>query len=50
MYSIGQFAEYLPRGAAGIAQADVARVGGTTPWLNIAHAAEAHNMQLCPTS
>lgn len=48
MYSVGQFAEYMARGAAGIVQADVARVGGVTPWLKIAHAAEAHNVQVCP--
>ena len=48
MYSIGQFAEYLTRGAAGVVQADVARVGGITPWLKIAHLAEAHNVQVCP--
>jgi L-alanine-DL-glutamate epimerase-like enolase superfamily enzyme len=48
MYSLGQFGEYLARGAAGIVQADVARVGGITPWLKIAHAAEAHNVQIAP--
>lgn len=48
MYSIGQFAEYLGRGAAGIVQPDVARVGGITPWLKIAHLAEAHNVEVCP--
>ncbi|MEU7821706.1 mandelate racemase/muconate lactonizing enzyme family protein [Catellatospora sp. NPDC049133] len=48
MYSVGQFAEYLTRGAASIVQADVARVGGITPWLKIAHLAEAHNVAICP--
>jgi L-alanine-DL-glutamate epimerase-like enolase superfamily enzyme len=48
MYSIGQFAEYLARGAAGYVQADVARVGGITPWLKVAHLAEAHDVQICP--
>lgn len=48
MYSTGQFAEYLARGAAGIVQADVARVGGITPWLKIAHLAEANNVDMCP--
>lgn len=48
MYSIGQFAEYLGRGAAGIVQPDVARVGGITPWLKVAHLAEAHNVEVCP--
>jgi L-alanine-DL-glutamate epimerase-like enolase superfamily enzyme len=48
MYSITQFAEYLARRAAGIVQVDVARVGGITPWLKVAHAAEAHNVMVCP--
>lgn len=48
MYSIGQFAEYLARGAAGIVQVDVARIGGITPWLKVAHLAEAHNVPVSP--
>jgi L-alanine-DL-glutamate epimerase-like enolase superfamily enzyme len=48
MYSIGQFAEYLHRGAAGIVQVDVARIGGITPWLKVAHLAEAANVPVCP--
>lgn len=48
MYSISQFAEYLKRGAAGVVQVDVARVGGITPWLKVAHLAEAHNVVVCP--
>lgn len=48
MYSIGQFAEYLKRDAAGIIQVDVARIGGITPWLKVAHLAEAHNIPVCP--
>ncbi|WP_028933354.1 mandelate racemase/muconate lactonizing enzyme family protein [Pseudonocardia spinosispora] len=48
MYSIGHFREYLHRGAAGIVQVDVARIGGITPWLKVAHLAEAFNVQVCP--
>jgi len=48
LYSIGQFAEYLARGAATILQPDVARVGGITPWLKIAHLAETYNVPVCP--
>lgn len=29
-------------------QADVARIGGITPWLKVAHLAEAHNVAICP--
>ncbi|MFF8817475.1 mandelate racemase/muconate lactonizing enzyme family protein [Leucobacter sp. NPDC015123] len=48
MYSASQFREYLVRGAAGIVQVDVARVGGITPWLKVAHLAETHNVDVCP--
>ena len=48
MYSMAQFRDYLARGAASIVQADVARVGGITPWLKIAHLAEAFNVHICP--
>ena len=48
MYSIAQFREYLDRGAAGIVQVDVARIGGITPWLKVAHLAEAFNVHVCP--
>jgi len=48
LYSIGQFADYVARGAAGIVQVDVARIGGITPWLKVAHLAEAHNIAVCP--
>lgn len=48
MYSIAQFREYLQRGAAGIIQVDVARIGGITPWLKVAHMAEAFNIAVCP--
>ena len=48
MYSAGHFAEYLHRGAASIVQVDVARVGGITPWLKVAHLAETFNVQVAP--
>lgn len=48
MYSIGQFREYLQSGAASIIQVDVARVGGITPWLKVAHLAEAFNVSVAP--
>lgn len=48
MYSIGHFAQYLSRGAAGFVQADVARIGGISPWLKVAHLAEAHGVQVAP--
>ncbi len=48
MYSLGQFKDYLEQGACSVVQADVARVGGITPWLKIAHLAEAFNVPICP--
>jgi L-alanine-DL-glutamate epimerase-like enolase superfamily enzyme len=29
-------------------QADVARIGGITPWLKVAHLAETFNIDICP--
>lgn len=48
MYSIGHFREHLQRGGASIVQPDVARVGGITPWLKIAHLAESFNAPVAP--
>ena len=48
MYSIRHFREYMARGACSIVQVDVARIGGITPWLKVAHAAEAFDMPVCP--
>jgi L-alanine-DL-glutamate epimerase-like enolase superfamily enzyme len=48
LYSLSHFREYLQRGACSIIQADVARIGGITPWLKAAHLAEAFNVAICP--
>jgi L-alanine-DL-glutamate epimerase-like enolase superfamily enzyme len=48
LYSIGQFAAYVQQGACTIVQVDVARIGGITPWLKVAHLAEAFNLAVCP--
>ncbi|WP_371168161.1 mandelate racemase/muconate lactonizing enzyme family protein [Aliiroseovarius sp. 2305UL8-7] len=48
MYSLSQFKDYLQAGAASIVQVDVARIGGITPWLKVAHLAEAFNIMVCP--
>ena len=34
--------------AASIVQVDVARIGGITPWMKVAHMAEAYNIPVCP--
>ncbi|WP_011582861.1 mandelate racemase/muconate lactonizing enzyme family protein [Chelativorans multitrophicus] len=48
MYSVSQFKDYLEAGACSIVQVDVGRVGGITPWLKVAHMAEAFNVPVCP--
>jgi L-alanine-DL-glutamate epimerase-like enolase superfamily enzyme len=48
LYSVSQFREYVASGGAGIVQVDVARVGGITPWLKVAHLAETFNLEVCP--
>ena len=48
MYSISQFKDYLVCGGASIVQVDVARIGGITPWMKVAHMAEAFGVPVCP--
>ena len=48
LYSALHFREYLERGACSIVQVDVARIGGITPWLKVAHLAECFNVPVCP--
>ncbi len=48
LYSPGSFADYVRAGATHIVQVDVARVGGITPWLKVAHLAEASNLAVAP--
>ncbi len=48
MYHLAQFREYLEQGACSIVQADVARIGGITPWIKCAHLAEAFDVAICP--
>ena len=48
LYSPLHFREYLQQGACSIVQADVARIGGITPWLKVAHLAECFNVPVCP--
>lgn len=48
MYHLSQFREYLERGACSIVQPDVARIGGITPWIKVAHLAEGFGVPVCP--
>ena len=48
MYQLAQFREYLEQGACSIVQPDVARIGGITPWIKVAHLAEGFDVPVCP--
>jgi L-alanine-DL-glutamate epimerase-like enolase superfamily enzyme len=48
LYHPAHFREYLERRACSIVQVDCARIGGVTPWLKVAHLAEAFNAAVCP--
>ncbi|HEV3382945.1 MAG TPA: mandelate racemase/muconate lactonizing enzyme family protein [Trebonia sp.] len=48
LYSLTQFKDYLHANACSIVQVDVARIGGITPWLKVAHLAEAYNVPVSP--
>ncbi|MCB9944310.1 MAG: mandelate racemase/muconate lactonizing enzyme family protein [Geminicoccaceae bacterium] len=48
IYSIRHFADYMQRNACSVVQVDVARIGGITPWLKVAHMADAMNLPVCP--
>lgn len=48
MYQLSQFREYLEQGACSIVQPDVARIGGITPWIKVAHLAESFDVPVCP--
>jgi L-alanine-DL-glutamate epimerase-like enolase superfamily enzyme len=48
LYSLAQFGSYVQQGACHIVQVDVARIGGITPWLKVAHLAEAFDLAVCP--
>jgi len=48
MYHLSQFREYLEQGACSVVQPDVARIGGITPWIKVAHLAEGFDVPVCP--
>lgn len=48
IYSIYRFGEYLAQGACDVIQADVVRVGGITPWMEIAALAQAFSVPMAP--
>jgi len=48
VYTLHQWNQYLSRGAVDFVQADVCRVGGITPYLDIAALARAYGIPLAP--
>ena len=48
VYTLQQFSHFLARGACDYVQADVVRVGGITPYLEIAALARAFGLPLAP--
>jgi L-alanine-DL-glutamate epimerase-like enolase superfamily enzyme len=48
VYTLHQFQQYLARGGLDFVQADVVRVGGITPYMEIAALARAYNLPMAP--
>jgi L-alanine-DL-glutamate epimerase-like enolase superfamily enzyme len=48
LYTTHAFRDYLTQRAVDIVQVDVCRVGGITPWLEVAALAKAHGVRVCP--
>jgi L-alanine-DL-glutamate epimerase-like enolase superfamily enzyme len=48
LYSLSQFKDYMHAEACSVVQVDVARIGGITPWLKVAHLADAYNLPVSP--
>lgn len=48
LYSAAHFRDYLQHDACSVVQVDVARIGGVTPWLKVAHLAECYNVAVAP--
>ena len=48
VYTSYAFRDYLDNGAVDVIQVDVCRVGGITPWLEVAAMAHAHGIRVCP--
>jgi L-alanine-DL-glutamate epimerase-like enolase superfamily enzyme len=48
LYNKYEFVNYIRAGALDVVQADVARVGGVTEWVKIAHVAQAHHLPVAP--
>jgi L-alanine-DL-glutamate epimerase-like enolase superfamily enzyme len=48
IYTTHAFRDYIESRAVDLVQVDVCRVGGITPWLEVAALANAFNLRVCP--
>jgi L-alanine-DL-glutamate epimerase-like enolase superfamily enzyme len=48
VYTTHAFRDYLASRAVDVVQVDVCRIGGITPWLEVAAMANAHGVRVCP--
>jgi len=48
VYSTHAFRDFIEAGAVDVVQVDVCRIGGVTPWLEVAALAAAANLRICP--
>jgi L-alanine-DL-glutamate epimerase-like enolase superfamily enzyme len=48
VYTTQSFRDYIENNAAAVIQVDVCRIGGVTPWLEVAAMANAFNLRVCP--
>jgi L-alanine-DL-glutamate epimerase-like enolase superfamily enzyme len=48
LYSTYAFRDYLTQRAVDVVQVDVCRIGGITPWLEVAALAKSHGIRVCP--
>jgi L-alanine-DL-glutamate epimerase-like enolase superfamily enzyme len=48
VYTTHAFRDYIAAYAVDVVQVDVCRVGGITPWLEVAALADAANLRVCP--
>jgi len=48
VYTTHAFRDYIERSAVDLIQVDVCRIGGITPWLEVAALANVHNLRVCP--
>jgi L-alanine-DL-glutamate epimerase-like enolase superfamily enzyme len=48
VYTTHAFRDYIEQGAVDLIQVDVCRIGGVTPWLEVAAMANAFDIRVCP--